>query len=114
MAVNVRPVVLLAVMAVLAGCTGPGLDKVGGTQVHQPVVLTMASFVGDAIQIQHLSVRPGQPQTGTANVLSRLMLGTSRHLLTVVQSGGEVQCKLRILATVGHMNLASAASPATL
>jgi hypothetical protein len=53
-------------------------------------------------------------QTGTANVLSRLMLGTSRHLLTVVESGGEVQCKLRILATVGHMNLASAASPATL
>jgi len=31
-----------------------------------------------------------------------------------VESGGEVQCKLRILATVGHMNLASAASPATL
>ena len=27
---------------------------------------------------------------------------------------GEVQCKLRILATVGHMNFASAASPATL
>ena len=62
MAANVRPVGLLAVMAVLADCTGPGLDKADGTQAHQPVVLTMASFLGDTIQIRHLSVRPGQPQ----------------------------------------------------
>jgi hypothetical protein len=29
MARSARPVVLLAVMAVLAGCTGPGVDKAG-------------------------------------------------------------------------------------
>ena len=45
MARSARPVVLLAVMAVLAGCTGPGLDKAGGTQARQPVVLTLASFM---------------------------------------------------------------------
>jgi hypothetical protein len=30
MARSARPVALLAVMAVLAGCTGPGSDKAGG------------------------------------------------------------------------------------
>ena len=42
---SARPVVLLAVMAVLAGCTGPGLDKAGGTRARQPVVLTLANFM---------------------------------------------------------------------
>ena len=46
MARSARPVVLLAVMAVLAGCTGPGLDKAGGTRARQPVVLTLANFIG--------------------------------------------------------------------
>ena len=32
MARSARLVVLLAVLAVLAGCTGPGLDKAGGSQ----------------------------------------------------------------------------------
>ena len=45
MARSARPVVLLAVMAVLAGCTGPGLDKAGGTRARQPVVLTLANFM---------------------------------------------------------------------
>ena len=55
--------------------------------------------------------RKGEPQ---ASSLTSHQLCPSRHLLTVVQSGGEVQCKWRILATVGHMNFASAASPVTL
>ena len=47
MARSARPVVLLAVMAVLAGCAGPGLDKAGGTRARKPVVLTLANFIGD-------------------------------------------------------------------
>ena len=50
MARSARPVVLLAVMAVLAGCAGPGFDKAGGTRARPPVVLTMASFLGGAQQ----------------------------------------------------------------
>jgi hypothetical protein len=34
MARSARPVVLLAVMAVLAGCTGPALDKAAGEPRH--------------------------------------------------------------------------------
>ena len=45
MARSARPVVLLAVMAVLAGCTGPGVDQAGGTQARQPLVLTLANFM---------------------------------------------------------------------
>ena len=45
MARSARPVVLLAVMAVLAGCTGPGVDKAGGTRARQPVALTLANFM---------------------------------------------------------------------
>jgi hypothetical protein len=45
MARSARPVVLLAVIAVLAGCTGPGVDKAGETQARQPLVLTLASFM---------------------------------------------------------------------
>jgi TRAP-type transport system periplasmic protein len=46
MARSARLVVLLAVLAALAGCTGPGLDKAGGTQARQPTVLTLANFNG--------------------------------------------------------------------
>jgi hypothetical protein len=43
--------VLLAVMAVLAGCTGPGVDKAGGTRARQPVVLTLADFIGESFEL---------------------------------------------------------------
>jgi TRAP-type C4-dicarboxylate transport system substrate-binding protein len=45
-----RAVVLLAglVLAVVAGCTGPGWDKAGGTQAREPVVLTLANFMRDS------------------------------------------------------------------
>lgn len=43
MAVRVRPVVLLAVMVMLAGCGSSGFDKAGGRQASHPVVLTLAT-----------------------------------------------------------------------
>ena len=67
MARSARPVVLLAVMAVLAGCTGPGLDKAGGTQARQPVVLTLANFIGDSGELD-----------GFAGEVRRLSAGTMR------------------------------------
>jgi TRAP-type C4-dicarboxylate transport system substrate-binding protein len=46
MAASARPVVLLAVMAVLAGCGSSGFNKAGGSQPRHPVVLTLANFNG--------------------------------------------------------------------
>jgi TRAP-type C4-dicarboxylate transport system substrate-binding protein len=46
MAASARPVVLLAVMAVLAGCGSPGFNKAGDSQPRHPVVLTLANFNG--------------------------------------------------------------------
>jgi TRAP-type C4-dicarboxylate transport system substrate-binding protein len=67
MARSARPVVLLAVMAVVAGCTGLGLDKAGGTQARQPVVLTLANFNGDSGELD-----------GFAGEVRRLSAGTMR------------------------------------
>jgi TRAP-type C4-dicarboxylate transport system substrate-binding protein len=67
MARSARPVVLLAVMAVLAGCTGPGLDKAGGAQARQPVVLTLANFIGESVELD-----------GFAGEVRRLSAGTMR------------------------------------
>ena len=58
---------LLAVMAVLAGCTSGGLDKAGGGQARQPVVLTMANFLGDSEELD-----------GFAGEVLRLSGGTMR------------------------------------
>src|SRR5215470_1877941 len=46
MAASTRPVVLLAMVAVLAGCGPAGFDKAGGSQQRRPVVLTLADFNG--------------------------------------------------------------------
>ena len=37
---------LLAALALIAGCAGPGWNKAGGTQARKPVVLTLANFIG--------------------------------------------------------------------
>ena len=47
----VVPLAVLAVLAVLAGCAGHGLDKAGGSQARQPVVLTLANFLGDSEEL---------------------------------------------------------------
>jgi TRAP-type C4-dicarboxylate transport system substrate-binding protein len=70
-----RPVVLLAVMAVLAGCTGPGLDKAGDSQPRPPVVVTMANL-SDPVVIEELD--------GFAGEVQRLSAGT---MLIDIKSG---------------------------
>jgi TRAP-type transport system periplasmic protein len=67
MARSARLVVLLAVMAVLAGCTGPGLDKAGGTQARQSAVLTLANFSGPTGELD-----------GFVGEVRRLSAGTMR------------------------------------
>jgi TRAP-type C4-dicarboxylate transport system substrate-binding protein len=64
-----RAVVLLAglVLALVTGCTGPGWDKAGGTQAPEPVVLTLANFMGDSGEL-----------TGFANEVQRLSDGAMR------------------------------------
>ena len=62
-----RLVVLLAVVAVLAGCTGPGRDKAGGSQPRQPVVLTLANANGQTGELD-----------GFASNVARLSGGTMR------------------------------------
>jgi TRAP-type C4-dicarboxylate transport system substrate-binding protein len=43
-----QAVVLLAGLALIGGCAGPGWNKAGGTQAREPVVLTLANFMGDS------------------------------------------------------------------
>ena len=65
---SARPVVLLAVMAVLAGCAGPPAGQGRGTQARQPVVLTqLANFIGDSGELD-----------GFAGEVRRLSAGTMR------------------------------------
>jgi TRAP-type transport system periplasmic protein len=55
-------IALLAALALIGGCAGPGWNKAGGTQARKPVVLTVANFIGDsgeldgfAAEVQRLS-----------------------------------------------------------
>jgi TRAP-type transport system periplasmic protein len=68
MARSARPVVLLAAMAVLAGCAGPSLDKAGGTQTRHPVVLTMASFLGDSSELDGFTSNVWRLSGGTMQI----------------------------------------------
>jgi hypothetical protein len=68
MARSARPVVLLAAMAVLAGCAGPGLDKAGGTQARHPVVLTLASFLGDSSELDGFTSNVWRLSGGTMRI----------------------------------------------
>ena len=55
-------IALLAALALIGGCAGPGWNKAGGTQARKPVVLRLANFIGDsgeldgfAAEVQRLS-----------------------------------------------------------
>ena len=61
-------VVLLVVMAVLAGCAGPGLDKAGGTRARPPVVLTMASSLGDSSELDGFAGEVRRLSGGTMQI----------------------------------------------
>jgi hypothetical protein len=78
MAKNARLVVLLAVLAVLAGCTGPGLDKAGGSQPRQPVVLTLANFNGDSGELEGSRARCGGSPAGRCGSTSNIAGGSGR------------------------------------
>jgi len=90
MARSARPVVLLAVMAVLAGCTGPGLDKAGGTQARQPVVLTLANFIGESGELD-----------GFAGEVRRLSAGTMRIDIRSRWRPGQVDSENGLIGDVG-------------
>jgi len=87
---SARPVVLLAVMAVLAGCTGPGLDKAGGTQARQPVVLTLANFIGESVELD-----------GFAGEVRRLSAGTMRIDIRSRWRPGQVNSENGLIGDVG-------------
>ena len=90
MARSARPVVLLAVMAVLAGCTGPGLDKAGGTQARQPLVLTLANFIGESVELD-----------GFAGEVRRLSAGTMRIDIRSRWRRGQVDSENGLIGDVG-------------
>ena len=90
MARSARPVVLLAVIAVLAGCTGPGLDKAGGTQARQPVVLTLANFIGESGELD-----------GFAGEVRRLSAGTMRIDIRSRWRPGQVDSENGLIGDVG-------------
>jgi TRAP-type C4-dicarboxylate transport system substrate-binding protein len=89
MAKSARLAVLAAVMAVLAGCTGPGLDKAGGQQAGQPVVLTLASFNGETGELD-----------GFTNEVQRLSGGTMRVDIRSGWRQGQVQFEKGLIADV--------------
>jgi TRAP-type C4-dicarboxylate transport system substrate-binding protein len=89
MARSARLAVLATVMAVLAGCTGPGLDKAGGQQAGQPVVLTLASFPGNSGELD-----------GFANNVRRLSGGTMRVDIRSGWRPGQVQFEKGLIADV--------------
>src|SRR5262249_58247022 len=89
MARSARPVVLLAVLAVLAGCTGPGLDKAGGIQARQPVVLTLANFIGDSGELD-----------GFAGEVRRLSAGTMRIDIRSRRRPGQVDSENGLVGDV--------------
>jgi TRAP-type C4-dicarboxylate transport system substrate-binding protein len=67
MAASVRPVVLLAVMAMLAGCGSSGFDK-AGSQARHPVVLTLADFSGDTGELDGFAARVARLSGGTMRI----------------------------------------------
>jgi TRAP-type C4-dicarboxylate transport system substrate-binding protein len=89
MARSARPVVLLAVMAVLASCAGPGLDKAGDSQPRHPVVLTLANFNGNT----------GELDGFTGNVW-RLSGGTMRIAIKYRWRHGQVQAETGLIGDV--------------
>ena len=90
MARSARPVALLAVMAVLAGCTGPGVDKAGGTRARQPVVLTLANFIGQSAELD-----------GFAGEVRRLSAGTMRIDIRSRWRRGQVDSENGLIGDVG-------------
>ena len=89
MAANARPVVLLAVMAVLAGCGSLGFDKAGDTQPRHSVVLTLANFNGQTGELD-----------GFTSEVRRLSGGTLRIDIKYNWRHGQVRYENGLIADV--------------
>src|SRR5215469_18736425 len=89
MVVSARPVVLLAAIAVLAGCGSPGLDKAGDSQARDPVVLTLANFNGDTGELDWLQ-----------GAVWRLSRGTMRIDIEYRWRRGQVKAENGLIADV--------------
>ena len=92
MVVRVRPVVLLAVMAVSAGCGSSGFDKSGGSPPRHPVVLTLANFSGDTSELDGFAARVARLSGGTMriNIKDRWRFGQVNYetgLISDVRAG---------------------------
>jgi TRAP-type C4-dicarboxylate transport system substrate-binding protein len=86
---SARPVVLLAVIAVLASCAAPGLDKAGGRQSRSPVVLTLANFNGNTGELD-----------GFAAAVARLSAGTMRIDILYRWRSGQVSAETGLIGDV--------------
>jgi TRAP-type C4-dicarboxylate transport system substrate-binding protein len=89
MKTRARPIVMLAVVAVLAGCTGPGLDKAGGQQAGQPVVLTVANAYGETGEL-----------AGFTDAVRRLSGGTMQIDIKFGWRSGQVGPESRLIGDV--------------
>ena len=92
MAVSARLVVLVAAMAVLAGCGSPGFDKAGEKQAGHPVVLTLASFLVGSSELDGFAGNVWRLSGGTMriDVKDRWRLGQVRYengLIADVRAG---------------------------
>src|SRR6516162_4954634 len=103
MRTRARPIVMLAVLAVLAGCTSAGLNKAGGVQARQPVVLTLANYQGDSTELD-----------GFAGEVQRLSAGTMRIDIKSHWRFGQVQYENGLIEDVraGRVDLGVAGSRA--
>src|SRR5215831_14418721 len=100
MAVSARLLVLLAAMAVLAGCGSPDFDKAGGRQAGHPVVLTLASFLVDSSELDRLTNNVWRLSHGTMriDVKDRWRLGQVRYENGLI---GDVRAGKADLGVVG-------------
>src|SRR5499427_8363957 len=89
MAPSVRLVVLLAVMAVMAGCGSSGFNKAGDSQARHPVVLTLANVNGST----------GELDGFTSNVW-RLSHGTIRIDVKYRWRPGQVKAETGLIGDV--------------
>jgi TRAP-type C4-dicarboxylate transport system substrate-binding protein len=87
-------------MAMLAGCTGPGFDKAGGTRARPPVVLTMASFLGDSSELDGFAGEVRRLSAGTMqiDIRSRWRFGQVKYETGLI---GDIRAGKADLGVVG-------------
>jgi TRAP-type C4-dicarboxylate transport system substrate-binding protein len=61
-------IALLAALALIGGCAGPGWNKAGGTQARKPVVLTLANFLGDSGELEGFAAEVQRLSAGAMRI----------------------------------------------